>query len=134
MIARFRKYHRIIKRCAHQVFCKSRGNLAMFAAIRRASSFVRSLAAGGVRTSQVSNIVTICGICVQEPSRLGCFSSGRTGICFSCRTERTGRTGDGLLRRLPDERRPRKRRAYWGTKAKPLGSRADGFAVLRLGI
>ena len=36
--------------------------------------------------------------------------------------------------RQPDERRPRKRRAYWGTKAKPVGSRADGFAVLGLGI
>jgi hypothetical protein len=40
MITRFRKYHRIITRCAHQVFCKSRGNLAMFTAIRRASSRV----------------------------------------------------------------------------------------------
>jgi hypothetical protein len=40
MIARFRKYHRIITRCAHQVFGKSRGNLAMFTAIRRASSRV----------------------------------------------------------------------------------------------
>jgi hypothetical protein len=40
MIARFRKYHRIITRCAHQVFCKSCGNLAMFTAIRRASSRV----------------------------------------------------------------------------------------------
>jgi hypothetical protein len=89
-----------------------------------------------VRTSQVSNIVTICEICVQEPSRLGCFGCGQTGICFSCRTERTGRTGGRPAPpvRQPDERRPRKRRAYWGTKAKPLGSRADGFAVLRLGI
>lgn len=53
-----------------------------------------------MHTSQVSNIVTICEICVQEPSRLGCFSCGRTGICLLCRTERTGRTGDGLLRRF----------------------------------
>jgi hypothetical protein len=40
MIARFRKYRRIITRCAHQVFGKSRGNLAMFTAIRRVSSRV----------------------------------------------------------------------------------------------
>jgi hypothetical protein len=45
MIARFRKYHRIITRCAHQVFCKSCGNLAMFAAIRRALSLPSNLAA-----------------------------------------------------------------------------------------
>ena len=48
MIVYPRKYNhdrRIIAQRAHQVFCKSSGSLAMFAAMRRASSFVSNFAA-----------------------------------------------------------------------------------------